>query len=226
MKLVPIEQAYNLLAENTSDEVFKYQHLLKRWAIYIEGEMLVDVAKKPQIYKVDVVNQIAQFPETAYKILNVFPVQFEDKLAEFVTGSIGNAQDDPYEGEGWLISPDALQMPDLDFVIQEDSIFIPAGYDEVVLYALGLTRNQENQILVIDNHLPAIAAYLEYKLHHKFMYKTMRSSKRMYGNEYQVEAQLRREYGRLMRNAMVKDREYDSLQARKQIDRKTDLSKM
>lgn len=134
----------------------------------------------------------------------------EDGKEYYATVSITPQQENYLtEYQLWSDISYPIQSYEINYVLQNGKLILPIEYadkDVTVIYC-SYPKNTEGDIMVNDNHIDAIVAYLESKMMDKSIKSRKLKSQRIFNDDLAIQRDLRITMGHELRHARVKDRD-------------------
>lgn len=220
MRTVSIRQALTQFLENTDAEnsILYDEFVLLRWAkkadIAIGGTYTFQRGVK--LYTAS--DNIVKLDNDVIKIHKVMLGDHTDKdiwhdedvSKYYATVSITPNQENYLtEYQLWSDISYPIQDYEISYVIQDGKLILPIEYSdkEVTVIYCSYPKNQEGDILVNENHIDAIVAYLESKMMDKSIKSRKLKGNRIFNDDLAIQRDLRAVMGHELRHARVKDRD-------------------
>jgi hypothetical protein len=112
-----------------------------------------------------------------------------------------------------------IESNKIDFVISNGRIYIDSKYNgqQVTLVYTSYPKNEKNEILLNDNHVDPIIAWVKHKVFERDMFKRKMSGKRLFSDDFAFTSKLESNKNKLIRNARIQDRELNEEYVTKNI---------
>lgn len=220
MKTISIRQALTEFLENTDAEnsVLYDEISLLRWAKKADvaiGGTYAFVRSSKLYTSVDNVITLDDSVLKIYKVLlgdhtdkDIY--KMDDKISYYATVSITPAQENyVYESQLWNDISYPIYAEEINYFIQNGKIILPIEYvdKDVTIVSYSYPKNKDGDIMVNENHIDAIVAYLESKIMDKSIKSKKLKGRRVFNDDLMIQRDLRMVKGHEMRNAGVRDRE-------------------
>jgi len=220
MRTVSIRQALTQFLENTdADKSILYDEIsLLRWAKKADMAIGGTYAFQKGVKLYTASDNIVKLDNDVIKVHKVLLGDHTDvdiwndnnNSQYYATVSITPDQENYLtEYQLWSDISMPMQSHEINYVIQNGKLILPIEYadkDVTVIYC-SYPKNEEGDILVNDNHIDAIVAYLESKMMDKSIKSRKLKGNRIFNDDLTIQRDLRAVMGHELRHARVKDRD-------------------
>ncbi len=213
-KLVPISNAFTLLAEETDDSIMRMKPTLVRWAKLADSRIGSIYSYETNYFLLNVVNMKAELPLGAIRLEDMMIGDVLDNCPE-VFNSIPEYEITELNDVIWKWSTldKNYTLYNLNWSIQNNNIVFQTSFTNTNITVKLLTYpiNEEGIPLVPENHIEAIAAFLQIKIAMKERYNKFKKGKLSHMDNNFIET-LKREYVHQSRLSAANDDNYSDNQ--------------
>ena len=194
------------------DEIY-LARLIRKADKRIQGLYTLNLDKK--VFTLS--NSIIPFPDDLFNVDYVLlgdysndNVYFLNNNAEFIVNiELTEYADNITSYRLWSDISYTIETNKIDFVIANGQINIDQSYNgqKVTLVYTKYPKNEKGEIMINENHLDPIIAWIKHHVFKRELFKKKMSGKRAFGDDFGFLRILESDKNKLYRNARVQDRE-------------------
>lgn len=216
-KLVPISNALTWLAEDTDPEVLNMKPILLRWATAGDQKIGSQYSYETAYYVLNINDRAAEIPLAAVHLKNMIFGDYLDRCPDiFNSIQTINETEGIYEGRSiiwkWSDNNVAPQCFSTPWSIENNKIVFHSTFSatKITVKVWQYNVDSEGIPLVNENHIEAIAAYLQGKLAMKQRWNRFKKGKFTSADRAMI-ADVKNEFVQLARLARVDDEQTNDM---------------